>query len=117
MNVASTEQFVIRAVAALAVGGWTAIGTPTLRGAEPTPRLEVLLLLPDQPVIPAIQDVVEGVRSALAKHGRPFSISTQHLDVTRFAEELENQQFADWLSMRYVNRRIDVVVAVGQSVS
>jgi signal transduction histidine kinase len=117
VNVASTEQFVIRAVAALAVGGWIAIGTPTLGGAETTPRLEVLLLLPDQPVTPAIQDVVEGVRSALAKHGRPFSISTQHLDVTRFAEELEHQQFADWLSMRYVNRRIDVVVAVGHSAS
>jgi signal transduction histidine kinase len=114
--VASTEQFLIRAVAVLAVGGWTTMGTP-VRAAEDVPRLEVLLLLPDAPVTPAIQDVVEGVRSTLARHGRAFSISTQHLDVTRFAEEQEYEQFADWLTLRYINRRIDVVVAVGRAAS
>ena len=114
---ANTKRFTTRGLAALAVGGWTAMSTPVLRGAEAIPRLEVLLLLPDQGVTPALQDVVDGVRSTLVQSGRPFSISTQHLDVTRFDEELESQQFADWLSMRYVNRRVDVVVAVGQAAS
>ncbi|MGH9145436.1 MAG: ATP-binding protein [Vicinamibacterales bacterium] len=113
----NTERFVIRGLAALAVGGWTAMSTPAAGGAETLPRIEVLLLLPDQPVTPAIQDVVEGVRSALAHHARPFRISTQHLDVTRFAEESDYQQLADWLAVRYVKQRVDVVVAIGQGAS
>jgi signal transduction histidine kinase len=115
VDVASTEQRLIRTVAALAVSGWTAIGTPA-RAAEEVQKFEVLLLLPDQPITPAIQDLVEGVRSSLAGSARAFSISTQHLDVTRFAEQ-DYEQFADWLAMRYVNRRIDVVVAVGRAAS
>ena len=113
----NTERFVIQGLAALAVGGWTAMITPAPSEAETPPRIEVLLLLPDQPVTPAIQDVVEGVRSTLARHGRPFRISTQHLDVTRFAEESDYEQLADWLSVRYVNQRVDVVVAIGQGAS
>jgi signal transduction histidine kinase len=79
-----------------------------------TPRADstsVLVLYSEGGLSPASADFTAGLRDSLASAS--VSVEEQHLDISRFAGDAHDAALAEWLTTRYRDRRISVVVPLG----
>ena len=76
----------------------------------PTDSRTVLVLYSDPALMPATSAFTNGLRQSLEP--ARVQLEVQYLDISRFAGEADQQAFAQWLTQRYHDRPIPVVVAL-----
>jgi len=94
----------------LLVGVWH--GAAPAAPAAPD-QASVLILLPDQPGLPAAMAIVSGIRAVLLKEWSfRVTIEIEHVDVARFASpEAEERRLRTVYGSKYGHQRFDVIVA------
>jgi hypothetical protein len=94
----------------LLVGLWH--GAAPAAPAAPD-QASVLILLPDQPGLPAAMAIVSGIRAVLLKEWSfRVTIEIEHVDVARFASpEAEERRLRTVYGSKYGHQRFDVIVA------
>ena len=96
------------------VGVWLALSIASLSlAAEPLPR-SMLILHPSDVRGPFYYEVFSALRSAIdLRPGSPVTIYLESLDVSRFTGSVYEESLQAHLSVKYRDRPIGVVVAVG----
>jgi ABC-type uncharacterized transport system substrate-binding protein len=71
----------------------------------------VLVLYSEGGLSPASAAFTEGLRDGLTSSS--VQVEEQHLDISRFAGEAHDRALAEWLTSRYRDRRIPIVIPLG----
>jgi ABC-type uncharacterized transport system substrate-binding protein len=71
----------------------------------------VLVLYSEGGLSPASEAFTEGLRDGLKSSS--VQVEEQHLDIARFAGDAHDRALAEWLTSRYRDRRIPIVVPLG----
>jgi signal transduction histidine kinase len=71
----------------------------------------VLVLYSEGGLSPASADFTEGLRDGLKSSS--VHVEEQHLDISRFAGDAHDRALAEWLTSRYHDRRIPIVIPLG----
>jgi signal transduction histidine kinase len=71
----------------------------------------VLVLYSEGGLSPASAGFTEGLRDGLKSSS--VQVEEQHLDISRFAGEAHDRALAEWLTSRYRDRRIPIVIPLG----
>jgi signal transduction histidine kinase/ABC-type uncharacterized transport system substrate-binding protein len=71
----------------------------------------VLVLYSEGGLSPASADFTEGLRDGLTSSS--LHVEEQHLDISRFAGDAHDRALAEWLTSRYRDRRISIVIPLG----
>jgi signal transduction histidine kinase/ABC-type uncharacterized transport system substrate-binding protein len=71
----------------------------------------VLVLYSEGGLSPASADFTEGLRNGLTSSSA--YVEEQHLDISRFAGDAHDRALAEWLTSRYRDRRISIVIPLG----
>jgi hypothetical protein len=71
----------------------------------------VLVLYSEGGLSPASADFTEGLRDGL--NSASVYVEEQHLDISRFAGDAHDRALAEWLTSRYRDRRIPIVIPLG----
>jgi signal transduction histidine kinase len=92
----------------------TVLGASTSNALAADSR-NVLVLYSDPTIGPALADFTDGLRNGLGPAAS--QLEPLHLDITRFPGEEHDQPLADWLTTRYHDNPVSVVVTVGTPAS
>jgi signal transduction histidine kinase len=87
----------------------------SLRAASPSEVGTVLMLYSDPALLPATATLTNALQRALEPNRVQFE--AQYLDISRFASEADERAFAQWLTQRYRDKPVAVVVAVANPAS
>jgi signal transduction histidine kinase len=74
----------------------------------------ILLLTVDDPTRPAVQVITEGFQEVALASARPPIVYFETLDAVRFPDPAHLDRFRDWLRDKYRDRRIDLIVPIGE---
>ena len=88
----------------------------TLVAQEPQVPKAVLILLPDQPILPGTPLLLAGVRGQLVTGWGPrVSIYSEHVDIERYQGADVEQRVRDAFRAKYAGVALDAIVAYGPS--
>jgi signal transduction histidine kinase len=74
----------------------------------------ILLLAVDDQTRPSVQNIVEGFKDVVLADATPPILYFETLDAVRFPEPAHLERFRTWLRDKYRDRRIDLVVPIGE---
>lgn len=81
--------------------------------ADAPPSRTVLVLYSEQSLVPGAAAFTQSLRQSLGVSTRPVEIEGQHVGLSRFQGEMDEEALAEWLRTRYRTRRLPVVVTLG----
>lgn len=91
-----------------------AIATPSAQSQVPSPQHSVLYLSIDNLANPYIGELFLAFKNDVRQDmNDAVTIFTENLDLSRFSGATYDANLADWLRLKYQNRKIDVIVSAG----
>jgi len=96
---------------ALAAAGERAFASPQ---PEADDRRAILVFIGDDFSRPWVQGMIDGFRTAVLSRPNPPVLYVETLDALRFGDQAYIEEFRDWLRLKYRERKIDLIVPLGE---